>query len=87
MEELARRSGCASVVGLMGESALGTLAALQFAAALPDPALPAEVSWFLAMTEQVTAAMPKIVDGAVDLPDVPSLASLVEWSALARLAA
>jgi L-alanine-DL-glutamate epimerase-like enolase superfamily enzyme len=74
------------VVGLMGESALGTLAALQFAAALPDPALPAEVSWFLAMTEQVTAAMPKIVDGAVDLPDVPSLASLVEWSALDRLA-
>ena len=87
MEELARRSGCACVVGLMGESALGTLAALQFAAALPDPALPAEVSWFLAMTEQVTAAMPKIVDGAVDLPDVPSLASLVEWSALDRLVA
>lgn len=87
MEELARRSGCACVVGLMGESALGTLAALQFAAALPDPALPAEVSWFLAMTEQVTAVMPKIVDGAVDLPDVPSLASLVEWSALDGLVA
>ena len=87
MEELARRSGCACVVGLMGESALGTLAALQFAAALPDPALPAEVSWFLAMTEQVTALMPKIVDGAVDLPDVPSLASLVEWSALDGLVA
>jgi L-alanine-DL-glutamate epimerase-like enolase superfamily enzyme len=87
MEELARRSGCACVVGLMGESALGTLAALQFAAALPDPALPAEVSWFLAMTEQVTTVMPKIVDGAVDLPDVPSLASLVEWSALDGLVA
>jgi L-alanine-DL-glutamate epimerase-like enolase superfamily enzyme len=87
MEELARRSGCACVVGLMGESALGTLAALQFAAALPDPALPAEVSWFLAMTEQVTAVMPKIVDGAVDLPDAPSLASLVEWSALGGLVA
>jgi L-alanine-DL-glutamate epimerase-like enolase superfamily enzyme len=87
MEELARRSGCACVAGLMGESALGTLAALQFAAALPDPALPAEVSWFLAMTEQVTAMMPKIVDGAIDLPDVPSLASLVEWSALDRLVA
>jgi len=35
MEQLARQSGCASVVGLMGESALGTFAALQFAAALP----------------------------------------------------
>jgi hypothetical protein len=49
--------------------------------------LPAEVSWFLAMTEQVTAVMPKIVDGAIDLPDVPSLASLVEWSALDGLVA
>jgi L-Ala-D/L-Glu epimerase len=86
MEELARRSGCAYVVGLMGESALGTLAALQFAAALPDPALPAEVSWFLAMTEQVTTVTPKIVDGAVDLPEQPSLESLVDWPALQRLA-
>jgi hypothetical protein len=60
---------------------------LQYAAPLPDPALPAEVSWFLAMTEQVTAVMPRIVDGAVELPDAPSLASLVEWSALDRLAA
>jgi L-alanine-DL-glutamate epimerase-like enolase superfamily enzyme len=73
-------------VGLMGESALGTFAALQFAAALPHPVLPAELSWFLAMTEQVTAITPEIVDGAVELPDVASLESLIDWGALQRLA-
>ena len=86
MEQLARQSGCVSVVGLMGESALGTFAALQFAAALPHPVLPAELSWFLAMTEQVTTTTPEIVDGAVELPDVASLKSLIDWGALQRLA-
>jgi L-alanine-DL-glutamate epimerase-like enolase superfamily enzyme len=86
MEQLARQSGCVSVVGLMGESALGTFAALQFAAALPHPVLPAELSWFLAMTEQVTTTTPEIVDGAVELPDVASLESLIDWGALQRLA-
>jgi L-alanine-DL-glutamate epimerase-like enolase superfamily enzyme len=86
MEKLARESACASVVGLMGESALGTFAALQFAAALPQPALPAELSWFLAMTEQVTTVTPKIVDGAIDLPEQPSLESLIDWPSLQRLA-
>ncbi len=84
MEALARRAGCGSVVGLMGESVLGTLAALQFAAALPHPILPAELTWFLAMTEQVTRFEPKIVDGTVELPEVASLAELIDWSMLRR---
>lgn len=37
----------------MGESALGMLAALQFASAIVDPILPAELTWFVAMIEQV----------------------------------
>jgi L-alanine-DL-glutamate epimerase-like enolase superfamily enzyme len=87
MQKLALGSGCAPVVGLMGESVLGTLAALQFAAAVPRPVLPAEVTWFLAMTEQITTMTPKIVDGGVDLPDCASLAELVDWRAVQRLAA
>jgi L-alanine-DL-glutamate epimerase-like enolase superfamily enzyme len=87
MQELARRSGCAPVVGLMGESALGTLAALQLAAAIPAPPLPAEPTWFLAMTEQITTLTPEIVGGAVDLPEAASLAGLVDWRALQELAA
>jgi len=87
MQALAQEAGCSVVVGLMGESVLGTLAGLQFAAAVPHPMLPAELTWFLAMTEQITAVTPKIVDGAVDLPDAPSLAMLVDWRAAERLAA
>ncbi len=85
MQKLAQQAGCAPVVGLMGESALGTLAALQFAAAVPHPLLPAELTWFLAMTEQITTVTPRIVDGAIDLPECASLASLIDWPALQRL--
>ena len=86
MQQLAVPSGCAPVVGLMGESVLGTLAALQFAAAVPAPVLPAEVTWFLAMTEQITTMTPTIVDGAVDLPGCASFAELIDWGAVQRLA-
>jgi L-alanine-DL-glutamate epimerase-like enolase superfamily enzyme len=85
MTELAREAGCAPVVGLMGESVLGTLAGLQFAAMLHSP-LPAELTWYLAMTEQITTITPKIVDGAIDLPDGASLAALIDWRAVQRLA-
>jgi hypothetical protein len=66
----------------MGESALGTLSGLQFAATLQHSVLPAELTWFLAMTEQITRTTPTIVDGAIDLPGDPSLAGLVDWSAV-----
>ena len=85
MNELAREAECAPVVGLMGESVLGTLAGLQFATTLHSP-LPAELTWFLAMTEQITTMTPKIVDGAIDLPDGASLAALIDWRAVQRLA-
>jgi L-alanine-DL-glutamate epimerase-like enolase superfamily enzyme len=80
-------AGCAPVVGLMGESVVGTLAGLQFAAAVPLPVLPAELTWFLAMTEQITVMTPTIVDGVIDLPDVVSLEGLIDWQALERFAA
>jgi L-alanine-DL-glutamate epimerase-like enolase superfamily enzyme len=87
MAKLAHGAGCAPVVGLMGESVLGTLAGLQFAASLPQPMLPAELTWYLAMIEQITTMTPKIVDGAIDLPEVTSLAGLVDWQAVQKLAA
>jgi L-alanine-DL-glutamate epimerase-like enolase superfamily enzyme len=87
MEKLALQAGCSPVVGMMGESVLGTLAALQFAATVPHPILPAELTWFLAMTEQITIITPKIVDGVVDLPDCASLGALIDWRAVQQLAA
>jgi L-alanine-DL-glutamate epimerase-like enolase superfamily enzyme len=87
MQTLALQAGCMPVVGLMGESVLGTLAGLQFATAVPDPILPAELTWFLAMVEQITTVTPKIVDGVIDLPDCASLDTLIDWHAVERLAA
>ncbi len=86
MQRLAMRAGCAPVVGLMGESAFGTLAGLQFAATIAEPALPAELTWFLAMVEQVTEWMPEIVDGAITLPERGSLSELIDWKAVERYA-
>lgn len=72
MLEMANAAGCATVVGLFGESALGTLAALQLAAILPESsALPAETTWYLAMTRQ-KIAMPAIRRGAIELPAIIS---------------
>lgn len=82
MAALVREAGGGAVVGLMGESVLGTLAALQFAAALPQPVLPAELTWYLAMIEQVTTFTPTIVDGRVELPEVAALAELIDWQRL-----
>ncbi len=84
MQDLATKAGCGVVAGLMGESTLGTFAALQFAAALHKPLLPAELTWYLAMTERITTRSPAIADGMVDMPDTASLASIVDWSAVRR---
>ncbi len=84
MLDLALRENCQPVVGLMGESLLGTLAGLAFASAVPASVLPAELSWYLAMTEQVVTVMPPIVDGYIDLPEVAGLDQLVDWNAVRR---
>jgi len=85
MHKLAHDAGCTAVVGLMGESALGTIAGLQLAGASSEPVMPAELTWFLAMTEQITHETPRIVDGVVALPEQASLAGLVDWDAVRRL--
>jgi L-Ala-D/L-Glu epimerase len=84
MQRLALQTTCSPVVGLMGESVLGTLAGLQFASAIPQPTLPAELTWFLAMIEQITTLTPKIVDGAIALPEPRSLGELIDWKAVER---
>jgi L-Ala-D/L-Glu epimerase len=84
MLDFACKNGCAPVVGLMGESALGTLAGLQLAAAIADPILPAELTWFLAMTEQVISQTPAIVDGAIEIPGGSSLAARIDWDAVEK---
>jgi L-Ala-D/L-Glu epimerase len=87
MLSLMQQSGGNAVVGLMGESAAGTLAGLQFATLIKDPLLPAELTWFLAMTDQVVSVIPKISRGMVELPATSSLAALIDWDAIKRFAA
>jgi L-Ala-D/L-Glu epimerase len=86
MQRLAMQAGCTPVVGLMGESALGTLTGLQFAATIVKPVLPAELTWYLAMIEQVTQWVPQIIDGTITLPEGGSLGELVDWKAVERYA-
>jgi L-alanine-DL-glutamate epimerase-like enolase superfamily enzyme len=86
MGALAHAAGCKTVVGMFGESALGTLAALQLAATLPSGSLPAEVTWFLAMTDQIVAQPVEISGGMIQLPSVAGSAALIDWDRLARLA-
>lgn len=83
MLQLTQGADAAAVAGLMGESALGTWAGLQFAAALPPGVLPAELTWFLAMREQMIADEPAVVDGAIAMPDWPSVCERVDWAAMA----
>jgi len=85
MQDIATSSNCGVVIGLMGESALGTLTALQFASALPDLALPAELTWFLAMSEQILTEPLCVADGQIRLPDFTGLASLIDWKSAALL--
>ncbi|MES2535021.1 MAG: mandelate racemase/muconate lactonizing enzyme family protein [Pseudomonadota bacterium] len=85
MSTLAQQAGCKTVVGMFGESMLGTLAALQLSATLPPASLPAEVTWFLAMTEQIVSTPIEIQDGMIRLPAVAGSAALIDWNRVARL--
>lgn len=86
MSQLANDAGCRTVVGMFGESVLGSLAALQLSSTLPAESLPAENSWFLAMTQQIiTHESLTIKDGAVRLPDIAGCAGLIDWKRVEKI--
>ncbi len=85
MSQLASAAGCKTVVGMFGESIIGTLAAVQLSSILPASSLPAETTWFLAMTEQVTGQALAIKNGAITLPDTGGSATLIDWKRLKTL--
>lgn len=86
MLELARQADALTVVGLFGESALGTWQALSLAACPGAHSLPAEVTWYLEMQEQVLRDVPRIEGGRIALPETPSVAERIDWSRVQRLA-
>ena len=79
MSRLANAAGCRTLVGMFGESVLGTLTALQLASTLPAGSLPAESTWFLAMTAQITREPMTIKNGAIRLPATAGNAALIDW--------
>ncbi len=79
--------GCDTNVGLFGESSLGSLAALQLAAALPKVRynLPSEVTMFLLLPDEYVHAPLAVRDGRIALPDVPGMAGMIDWDKVKRL--
>ncbi|MGH6771837.1 MAG: mandelate racemase/muconate lactonizing enzyme family protein [Xanthobacteraceae bacterium] len=84
---LAERRNVKSHVGMLGESSLGALAALQLAASLPGRArwLPAESSFFLTLPQEFVHAPLAIRDGAIVLPEEPSFTSFIDRDRLRAL--
>jgi L-alanine-DL-glutamate epimerase-like enolase superfamily enzyme len=79
--------GCDVNIGLFGESSLGSLAALQLAAALPrgHHNLPAEVTLFLMLPDEYVHAPLEVREGRIRLPDAPGMERLVDWRKVERL--
>jgi L-alanine-DL-glutamate epimerase-like enolase superfamily enzyme len=75
------RHGAKTAVGIYAESALGTLINLQ-----QPGTMAAEQTFFLTMTQQVSALLPEIRDGRIELPVEADLSQLVDWERLRQLA-
>jgi L-alanine-DL-glutamate epimerase-like enolase superfamily enzyme len=83
----AHQHGTKAHVGMLGESSLGALAALQLAAAIPgrEEWLPAETSFFLTLPQEFMQASLAVENGAIMLPEEPSFAKLVDWDRVRAL--
>lgn len=75
-------------VGILAESSLGSLAALQLQAAVPQPLarLPAETTFFLTLDREYVHAPLAVIGGEVTLPDEPGMERLVDWPRVMALA-
>jgi L-alanine-DL-glutamate epimerase-like enolase superfamily enzyme len=86
--DLAAAHACAANVGILAETSLGSLAALQLQAAIP-PALaqlPAETTFFLELDREYVQAPLEVRNGEVRLPDEPGMARMIDWRRVADLA-
>lgn len=84
--ELARAAGARACIGLFGESALGALTNLQAARRYPalTEFLPAELSFFLMLREQVLYAEPAIKGGLLRVPAPADIAASIDRNLLKR---
>jgi L-alanine-DL-glutamate epimerase-like enolase superfamily enzyme len=82
----AAERGAATVAGLFGESALGSIAGLALASCLPrhELDLPAELSFHLMFSEQILRFPVAVEGGAIKLRSEAGLAPLIDWELVAR---
>lgn len=75
-------------VGILAETSLGSLAALQLQAAVPRhlARLPAETTFFLTLEREYVHAPLTVSEGQVRLPDTPGLAAQIDWKRVKALA-
>lgn len=86
--ELAAAKGVPVNVGILAETSLGSLAALQLQAAIPPrlARLPAETTFFLTLDQEYVQAPLTVAQGEVVLPDTPGLAQQIDWKQVKALA-
>jgi len=85
IDALCAKSGAGVSLGMFYETALGTALSLQAAAALKSRlVLPAEHSFYLMLTQQVSNVALEVKDGKFRLPDEPDLQKLVDWQAVEK---
>lgn len=84
LQALAGAAQALTVVGMFGESAVGTWQALAQAACQDERALPAEVTWYVSMRDQITHEVPVIEDGCIRLSATPSVARRIDPARIAR---
>jgi L-alanine-DL-glutamate epimerase-like enolase superfamily enzyme len=86
--EYARSKGIRVHVGFSGESSVGTIAAARVAAGLYCRAdwLPAEISYFEIMKEQLLLDPLVISDGAIEFPQDAPISGLVDFDKVKRMA-
>lgn len=75
-------------VGILAETSLGSLAALQLQAAIPRSLarLPAETTFFLMLDREYVRAPLTVEQGEVRLPDTPGMAQMIDWGRVNALA-
>jgi L-alanine-DL-glutamate epimerase-like enolase superfamily enzyme len=86
--DLATAKGVPVNVGILAETSLGSLAALQLQAAVPMhlARLPAESTFFLTLDREYVHAPLTVIQGQVRLPDTPGLAAQIDWNRVKALA-
>lgn len=86
--DLAAARGSMVNVGILAETSLGSLAALQLQAAIPQALarLPAETTFFLTLDREYVQAPLQVVDGEVRLPEEPGMDRMIDWRRVAALA-